>query len=301
MKSMQRSNLSRYLAELALLLIAVIWGAAFVAQRTAMQHLGPFAFNGLRFLLAALVIWAVVIAAGRLKRIGLREIVLGCLLGTVLFAGASLQQVGVVTTSAGKAGFITGLYIVLIPLFLRIFWRQKTSAYAWYGIVAAVSGLFLLSVGADFSLQRGDVWVTLCAIAFAWHMILTGRLVQNTDPWILAAIQFTVMAFASLVVAEIREPFTVNQVSLAWGEILYAGVLSAGVGYTGQTVAQKYTSSVITGIILSLESVFAALTGWLLLGEMFTSRQILGCVLMLIGTVLAQVSEKRDETDAPNL
>lgn len=298
---MQRSNLSRYLAELALLLIAVIWGAAFVAQRTAMQHLGPFAFNGLRFLLAALVIWAVVIAAGRLKRIGLREIVLGCLLGTVLFAGASLQQVGVVTTSAGKAGFITGLYIVLIPLFLRIFWRQKTSAYAWYGIVAAVSGLFLLSVGADFSLQRGDVWVTLCAIAFAWHMILTGRLVQNTDPWILAAIQFTVMAFASLVVAEIREPFTVNQVSLAWGEILYAGVLSAGVGYTGQTVAQKYTSSVITGIILSLESVFAALTGWLLLGEMFTSRQILGCVLMLIGTVLAQVSEKRDETDAPNL
>ena len=294
---MSSSTLNRRIAELALFFIAVIWGAAFVAQRTAMQHLGPFAFNGIRFLLGAAVIWTLIASKAERTRITRTDIYLGAALGIILFTGASLQQVGVVTTSAGKAGFITGLYVVLIPFFLWLVWRQLTSTRVWCGITAAIVGLFMLSVGEDFSLQLGDVWVTLCAAAFAWHVILTGRWVQGRDPWNLAAIQFSIVALLSLLVAALREPFSVSDVTSVWIEILYAGILSVGVGYTGQIVAQKYTSSVVAGIILSLESVFAALAGWIMLAEVFSATQKAGCLLMLLGTIVAQVFEQKPQAD----
>lgn len=286
----------RRIAEAALLIIAVIWGAAFVAQRTAMQHLGPFAFNAVRFLLGAAVIWILAAASGRLRVVRKSDFGLGVILGVVLFLGASLQQVGVVTTTAGKAGFITGLYIVLIPLFLRIVWKEPTTLIVWCGIVAAAVGLFLLSVAETFMLQAGDFWVILCAVCFAWHMILVGRLVQSRDPWVLAATQFSVVSLCSFVVAFVVERFTAHDIAASWLEILYGGLLSVGVGYTGQAFAQKYTSSVIAGIILSLESVFAVLAGWLLLHEILTPVQILGCACMLAGTVLAQLSQRGESS-----
>ncbi|MBN8549782.1 MAG: DMT family transporter [Deltaproteobacteria bacterium] len=289
---MSTDVLHRRLAQSVLFVVAIIWGCAFVTQRTAMQDLGPFAFNGTRFFLAALMLWAIVAYRGSLKLIDRSDWYFGVLLGGLLFAGASFQQVGVVTTSAGKAGFITGLYVVFIPLFLRICWRQLTSFGVWCGIFAALLGLFLLSISEQLTFQRGDLWVTLCAIAFAWHMILTGRWVEHKDPWLLAAIQFSVIAVVSLFTAAFQENITFEGLYSAGPEILYAGILSAGVGYTAQTVAQKYTSSVIVGIILSLESVFAALAGWLLLHELLTARQQLGCALMLAGTILAQLAQE---------
>ncbi|MBN8551197.1 MAG: DMT family transporter, partial [Deltaproteobacteria bacterium] len=167
---MSSDVLHRRLAQSVLFVVAIIWGCAFVTQRMAMQDIGPFAFNGTRFFLAALMLWAIVAYRGSLKLIDRGDWYFGVLLGGLLFAGASFQQVGVVTTSAGKAGFITGLYVVFIPLFLRICWRQLTSLGVWCGILAALIGLFLLSISEELTFQRGDLWVTLCAIAFAWHM-----------------------------------------------------------------------------------------------------------------------------------
>lgn len=280
------------IAEFALLVTAVIWGFAFVAQRTAMQHLGPFGFNAVRFLLAGIVVGGVLLISGRIKRITRQEIFLGSVLGVVLFSGAAFQQIGVVTTSAGKAGFITGLYVAIIPLILWVFQRRPTRAITCTGIFLALIGLYLLSATSQFTVEIGDVWVLFCAFVFALHVVLSERWVSTQDPLTLSMAQFFVAAIISLVVALGFESISYAQIESAWMEVLYAGCISAAIGYTIQLVAQRHTSSVTAGVILSLESVFAAIAGWFILREVFTGRQLLGCVLILVGTLLAQMPSK---------
>jgi len=286
-----------------LMLTALIWGAAFVAQRLGMEHVGPFTFNGVRFALGALalqpLIWRMQrtrtsegrssdlhqgLASARLIRYGL-------LAGCVLFAGAALQQVGIVYTTAGKAGFITGLYVVMVPLF-GLFLRQRAGAGTWIGAIAAAAGLYLLSVNEDFSIAYGDVLELIGAVFWAGHVLLIGRLspgMDATDAVKLASAQFAVCSLLSLGVAAATEPMALAGISAAAVPILYGGLMSVGVAYTLQVVAQRDANPAHAAIILSLEAVFAAVAGYFVLGEVLAVRALIGCGLMLGGMLLSQL------------
>ena len=281
-------------AEALLLLAAVIWGFAFVAQRLGMDHVGPFTYNGVRFFLGMLsllpLLWLGRRAAAPIAPGGWWPILSGGLLaGLILFAGASLQQIGIVYTTAGKAGFITGLYVVIVPL-IGLLWGHRTPWSTWVGAALAVAGLYLLTLTDDLTLAEGDGLVLIGALFWAGHVLVIGWLSgRHIEPVLLACLQFVVCAVLSLTVAVITEPITL--VGL-WGgamPILYGGLLSVGVAYTLQVVAQRDAPPAHAAIILSLETVFAALGGWLLLNETLSGRGVLGCALMFAGMLLSQL------------
>lgn len=289
----------KFRADLLLMLTALIWGAAFVAQRMGMEHVGPFTFNGVRFALGALALQPLIwrmrrtrsregggpgVETGRIVRYGL---VAGC----VLFAGAALQQVGIVYTTAGKAGFITGLYVVMVPLF-GLALGNRAGAGTWLGALAAAVGLYLLSVNEDFSIAYGDVLELIGAVFWAGHVLLISRLspgMDGTDAVRLAAAQFVVCSGLSLGVGLAVEPVSLAGIADAAVPILYGGLMSVGVAYTLQVVAQRDADPAHAAIILSLEAVFAAVAGYFLLGEVLALRALIGCALMLGGMILSQL------------
>jgi drug/metabolite transporter (DMT)-like permease len=278
-----------------LLLTAIIWGAAFVAQRMGMEHIGPFTFNGVRFALGALalqpLIWRMQKGRDGAGVEPARIIRCGLLAGCVLFAGAALQQVGIVYTTAGKAGFITGLYVVMVPLF-GLMLGQRAGVGTWLGALAAAAGLYLLSVNEDFSIAYGDVLELVGAVFWAAHVLLIGRLspgMDATDAVKLAAAQFAVCSALSLGAGVIFEPVTWEGIRAAAVPILYGGLMSVGVAYTLQVVAQRDADPAHAAIILSLEAVFAAVTGFFLLDEVLATRALIGCGLMLGGMLLSQL------------
>jgi len=283
-----------------LLLAAAIWGFAFVAQRAGMAHVGPFTFNAVRFALGGIVLLPLIALRGRRPPVSPpappaagRWIWWGAAAGLVLFAGASLQQTGIVFTTAGKAGFITGLYVIIVPLG-GLLWKQRTAAPAWLGAVLAVAGLYFLSLSAGLRMVRGDLLVLGGAFFWAGHVQLIGWLSPRTDPIRLACLQFFACAAVSLVAAVFLEAAFFQRMTApglraaAW-PILYAGLLSTGVAYTLQVVAQRRAPPAHAAIILSLEAVFAALGGWLLLSEVLSRRELFGCLLMLAGMLLSQI------------
>lgn len=294
-------------ANLALLLVAAVWGSAFVAQRLGMERIGPFAFNAVRFAVGGLVLLPIHWARSRASRAngGSQKLLSprsgelrgGLLLGLLLFAGASFQQIGLIYTTAGKGGFITGLYIVIVPLLLALVWRERVEWSSWLGAGLALVGLFLLSQqelgGLGFQLAPGDGWVLVGALMWALHVIAIGRVAPGRNPIRLAMIQYAVCSLLSLPIALVLEPGTWAGIFLAAPAILYTGLLSTGLGYTGQVIAQRHTTSTHAAIILSLEAVFAALAGWFFLEEMLSVQQLIGCGLMLAGMLLAQVRVKR--------
>ncbi|MBK7542751.1 MAG: DMT family transporter [Candidatus Competibacteraceae bacterium] len=285
-------------AELLLLVAAVIWGSAFVAQRVGMEHVGPFTYNGVRFVLGALALlpwlWLGRRAASRSRARNKRAMLSGGLLaGLLLFAGASLQQVGIVYTTAGKAGFITGLYVVIVPL-VGLLWGQRTPRATWAGAVLAVIGLYLLTVTDAFTLAEGDGLVLVGAFFWAGHVLLIGWLSgRHVEPVLLACLQFSVCAVLSLIVAIATESLTLPGLEAAALPILYGGLLSVGVAYTLQVVAQRDAPPAHAAIILSLETVFAVLAGWLWLNETLTERGLFGCGLMFVGMLLSQLGVDR--------
>jgi len=303
---------SRWTSSPLLFLSAAIWGFAFVAQRAGMEHLGPFTFNAVRFAVGGIVLLPLVMMRGRRdaaagsKRssTGTRGILRGSLAaGLVLFAGASLQQTGIVYTTAGKAGFITGLYVIIVPL-AGLLWKQRTGAQTWLGAVLAVAGLYFLSLSGGLGVARGDLLVLLGAFLWAGHVHLIGWLSPRNDPIRLACCQFLVCSAASLLAAMITETgifqtgvfqagafktVTVQGLRGAVLPILYAGLLSTGVAYTLQVIAQRRAHPSHAAIILSLEAAFAALGGWLMLGEVLSLRELFGCLLMLAGMLLSQI------------
>ena len=293
----------RLRANLLLLLTAVIWGFAFVAQRSSMAHIGPFTFNAIRFFIGGLALiplmltldWQRVSAGKPVTGWHGRTLLAGGVVaGLILFAAASLQQMGIVFTTAGKAGFITSLYVVLVPLF-GLALGQRASAAMWGGAVLAVIGLYFLSIEGGFRMAWGDLLVLIGALLWTCHVLLLGRLSPRTDPVKLAFAQFVVCAALSGIAALLTESATVAALRAAAVPILYAGILSVGMGYTFQTIAQGYTRPADTAIILSLEAVFAVIGGWLLLGEMLTMRALFGCALMLAGILISQLLGQPEE------
>jgi drug/metabolite transporter (DMT)-like permease len=289
-------------ADLLMLLTAAIWGSALVAQSIGMQAIGPFLYSGLRFALGALMLLPLLLwRAGYGSASGVRSalpllnrhlLLGGALMGLALAIGINLQQVGLQFTSVTNSGFITGLYVIIVPL-LGLLLGHRAGLGTWLGASLAVLGMFLLSVGEGFSVASGD-WLQLAG-AFVWgvHVLLVGALASRHDPISLAFVQFAVCALLSLALALLLEPFELAAISQAGPALLYGGIVAVGIGYTLQVVAQKHAIASHAALILSLEAVFAALAGALLLSESLQPRGYLGCALMFAGMLLAQLWPKK--------
>jgi len=279
-------------ADLLLLLTAAIWGFAFVAQRVGMNYMGPFTFNALRFSLGALSLLPLLLSRHRKDavrdRTSFKHALAPILLtGVVLFLGASLQQIGLVGTSAGKAGFITGLYVILVPL-LALFWGKRTHPAHWTGAILAVFGLYLLSVRGDLSISRHDLIVLAGAFAWAVHVLLIARYAAEIGAIRLAVFQFLICGLLSAMTAICFETIVFSNIWQGIWPLLYGSFLSVGVAYTLQVVAQRKADPAHAVVILSLEGAFAALGGWLILGEIFSIREIFGSLLILSGVLVSQ-------------
>jgi len=278
-------------ADLLLLLVALIWGFGFVAQRAGMDHVGPYTFNGLRFLLGGLCLIPLARRGSKTPDLGkqsISSVTAGCIAGVFLFAGATFQQVGLQYTTAGKAGFITGLYVVLVPI-IGLCFGQKTNRGTWIGAVLAVAGLYLLSIQGAFTIALGDLLETIGAVFWACHVLVLGYLSPRTSPIRLAMVQFFVCGLLSLGIAVFGEQITLSGIMEAALPIFYGGVISVGAGYTLQVVVQRKAHPANAAIILSLESPFAALGGWMLLNEYLSGRGMIGCFLMLAGMLISQL------------
>lgn len=276
------------------MLTALIWGAAFVAQSAGMEQNGPFTFNTVRMILGGIVLIPCIALFDKMRhvRLGWRNAdknlwVGGCLCGVALFTGATLQQFGIQYTSAGKAGFITALYVIFVPL-CRLFAGKRPGKLLWGSVALAAVGMYLLCMDGSLALSKGDVLVLLGAFGFTAHILIIDHFSQKVDGVRMSCIQFFVAGALSLVCMFLFETPSVPAILSAWAPILYAGLLSCGVAYTLQVVAQKDTDPTVASLILCLESVFAVLFGWLLLGETLSMKELLGCILMFVAIVLAQ-------------
>lgn len=286
-------------ADVLMLVTAIIWGSGFVAQTSGMDHIGPYLYSGLRFALGSLCLLPLVLRGNRqharpepfLTR-GL--LTGGGLMGLALAIGINLQQVGLLFTSVTNAGFITGLYVIVVPL-LGLIIGHKTGLGTWLGAILAVAGMFLLSVGENFQVSPGD-WLQLIG-AFVWgaHVVLVGVFAGRHDPIRLAFLQFATCSVVSLSLALCFETFEWNAIIAAGPAILYGGIVAVGIGYTLQVIAQKDAIASHAAIIFSLEAVFAAIAGAWLLDESLQLRGYFGCALMLTGMLVAQLWPKKPE------
>lgn len=278
-------------ADLVLLLVATLWGFAFVAQRLGMESLGAFSFNGLRFLLGAVSLLPLLLWFKPSHQHDFSQLLKsGILAGTVLFGGASLQQVGLIYTTAGNAGFITGLYIILVPL-LGIFIGQFISINTWLAGGLAVVGLYLLSVHELNGVNIGDILELLGAFCWAAHVLIIGKLAPKLDSLRLAVVQFVVCGLLSFIVALVFEAdsLTWQNTKSSWLPIAYAGLISVGIAYTLQIIAQKHAPPAHAAVIMSMETVMAALGGWLLLNEELSAVEFIGCLLMFVAMLVSQL------------
>lgn len=283
---------TRIKADLLLLLTSIVWGSAFVAQRVAAESTSVFLFNGLRFLLGALVL--VPLALRQPQRSQpypyIRPYPAILITGLLLFSAGTLQQLGLRYTTAGNAGFISGLYVVFVPIFLALGGRHRLPLPVWLAALLAGLGLFLLSTSGQFRLARGDALELGGAIMFTFHVIWIDRLAGKVDVLRLAIGQYLVTALLSLSLGLILESSILQTAQAAWVPILYTGILSIGMGYTLQVVGQQVAPPTDASILLSMEAPFAAIFGWMLLGEQLTPIQLAGCGFMLAGMLLAQIT-----------
>lgn len=287
-------------ANLLLLLTAAIWGMAFVAQKVGAEYVSAFTFNGIRFLLGAVSLLPIIAIRKKEqetkdKSVFRNTIKAGLIAGIILFLASGLQQMGMSYTSASKAGFITGLYIVLVPV-AGIFLKQKTGLNTWLGVFLALIGLYLLSINEGFTIEFGDFLVLCCAIAFTFHILVIDHATKIVDSIQLSCIQFFTCSALNLIIALVTEDFGSQQIEKAWIPILYGGLFSVGIAYTLQAVAQKDAKPSHAAILMSMESVFSCLGGMIILGERLSLRGAVGCVLIFAAIILSQVKfpEKRD-------
>lgn len=294
---------------LLLMLAAFIWGSAFVAQSVGMDYVGPCTFNAVRNYIGALVLLPVIALFSRkgekkedlsinpgesfIKRNRIL-IIGGILCGLALGAGSLLQQAGLQYTTAGKAGFLTALYIVIVPV-LGIFMKRMPGLTVWLGVALALMGAYCLSVTEGFSIALGDLLVLTSALFFSIHILVIDRFSPKVDGVKLSCLQFFVSAIVSTFFAVIFENIDFSAILSAWIPLLYTGVLSSGVAYTLQIIGQKGMNPTVASLILSLESVFAALSGWVILKEPLSLREIFGCILVFSAVVLAQLPSKRNK------
>lgn len=299
---------------LLLFTAAVIWGVAFVAQSVGMDYVGPYTFNMVRTLLGGLVLIPCIFLLGRknARKDGKKDqpskaldrprdlIIGGGLCGIMLFISTSLQQVGIQYTTVGKAGFITALYIIIVPI-LGIFLKKKPGLRIWISVVIALAGLYLLCMTGSLSLSKGDFLILICSFCFSIHIMVVDHFSEKVSGTKLSCIQFFVTAVLSAIPMFLLETPRMSNILQAWLPILYAGILSCGVAYTFQIIGQKGCDPTIASLILSLESVVSVLAGWVILHQNLSAKEITGCVLMFAAIILAQVSPKKQGTAAATL
>lgn len=301
---------------LLLMLAALIWGSAFVAQSVGMDYLGPFTFNCVRSFMGSIVLLPVIWFMDRQKKTekaGITEtektkaegtgteqrktlLAGGLCCGVILTLSTSLQQIGIQYTSAGKAGFITALYILIVPI-LGMVLGKKVGIKTWIGVALAVVGMYLLCIKEGFSISYGDLMVLLCALVFSFHILAVDYFSPKVDGIKLSCIQFFVCGCISVFPMMLAEHPNPHQILQAWLPLAYAGVLSSGVAYTLQIITQKHLNPTVASLLMSLESVFAVLTGWLVLKERLSTKELLGCVLVFIAIILAQLPQKQTEKE----
>ncbi len=298
----------KMLGNLLLLLTAMIWGTAFVGQRVGMDSIEPVTFNAARMWLAAAAIGLVAVLTGKksdsqdkkpvsgwtdsrdkAQKRRKNTIIGGICCGSFLTAASLFQQMGVVYTTAGKAGFITAMYMLLVPIINFVFFKKKNTWLVWTGVLVGVLGMYLLCITDGFSLTYGDTLVCICALLFSGHILCCDHFVQLGNPIRISAIQFATAAVISTIAAFFAEEPSWQKIVSAAIPILYCGIVSGGIGYTLQMVAQRYTDPTIASLLMSLESVFAVIAGAILLGERMTARELAGCVIMFAAIVLVQI------------
>ena len=282
-----------------LVLTALIWGCAFVAQSVGMDYVGPFTFNMARFLIGAIVLLPVIWFMDRQRKTGAEKdagqktlIIGGICCGIALAVASTLQQWGILFTTVGKAGFITAMYIVIVPL-LGIFIGKKVRPLIIGCVAIAVVGFYFLCMTESLRLGLGDFLVLLCAIAFSIHILVIDHFSPKVDGVKMSAIQFLTAAIISAVPTLLWEQPVFTEILQAWQPVLYAGVMSCGVAYTLQIIAQKNADPTVASLLLSLESVFSVLAGWVLLGQGLSLKELFGCVLIFCAIILAQLPEKK--------
>ncbi len=295
---MQKTTIKELRGTIALLIAACVWGIAFVAQSVGAQKVGPFTFLCLRSFLGGIVLLPLIALRSTKKEQnntvkGGHTLWMGGLLcGFCLFIASYFQQAGIAYTSVGNAGFITALYILMVPV-LGLFFGKKVQGRLWLCIGLAVVALYLLTIKEGLRISAGDSLVMLCALVFSGHILLVDRFSPHVDGVKLACIQFFVVALLSLLPMLLLERPLLSDVKDAWLSIAYAGVMSSGVGYTLQIIGQKYTRPAVASLVMSLESVFAVLAGVVVLGQIPSVKEGIGCALMFAAIILAQVPEKR--------
>lgn len=284
-----------------LILTAFIWGTAFVAQSVGMDYLGPFTFNGVRSVIGGIALLPCIAllnkingSSGETEENKKDLIAGGIACGFLLFAASSLQQVGIQYTTAGKAGFITAFYIVIVPV-LGIFLKKKIGWKVWLAVTLALAGLYFLCITEKFSVGKGDILIFLCALVFSVHILVIDYFSPKVNGVRMSCIQFFVCGAVSVPFMFAFETPRISAVAAGMGPLLYAGVLSCGVAYTLQIVGQKNVNPAIASLILSLESCFSVLAGWLVLGERLSIRESFGCILMFAAILLAQLPDKKKE------
>lgn len=290
-----------------LLLTAFIWGIAFVAQSVGMDYVGPLTFNSVRSIIGALFLIPCIALLDKLKEKENKTadtdipsepqdkktlIIGGICCGIAIAIASTLQQYGIAHTTVGKAGFITALYIVIVPI-LGIFFKKKPRLIVWVSVVLALAGLYFLCMTESLSFGIGDTLVLLCAFVFALHILIIDHFSPKVDGVRMSCIQFAIAGIFCGIPALIFERPTLSSLLSAWAPILYAGVLSCGVAYTLQIIAQKDYDPTAAALLLSLESVFSVLAGWVILGQSLSPREIFGCVLVFVAIVLVQLPERK--------
>ena len=292
-------------SSLMLLLTAAIWGVAFVAQSVGMDYIGPFTFNAIRSLVGGLVLIPCIWLLNRKKpaaqedtpaQSGRTLFIGGICCGVALAVASSLQQMGIQYTSVGKAGFITALYIVIVPL-LGLLFKRRVSGLIWVAVVIAVGGMYLLCITEGFSVGKGDLLVMASAFCFSAHILIIDYFSPKADGVKMSCIQFLVCGLLCAVPMLIMERPSLPQILAAWMPLIYAGVFSCGVGYTLQIVRQRHIDPTIASLILSLESVISVLAGWVILGQKLTVRELIGCILVFCAIILAQLPQKEEKIE----
>lgn len=293
-------------SSLILLLTATIWGVAFVAQSVGMEYIGPFTFNAIRCVLGGLVLIPVILVLKKKKETGAENQEKedkktlwagGIACGVILCIASNLQQFGIMEASVGKSGFFTALYIVMIPV-IGIFIGKRPGIKLWFCVALAVVGMYLLCMkDGSFTIERADIMLLLCALAFSFHILVVDYFSPKVDGVKMSCIQFFVCGVLSAVGMLFTETPDISNIQAAWLPLLYAGLLSCGVGYTLQIVGQKGINQVIASLIMSLESVISALAGWVILGQVLSPKEILGCVLMFVAIIITQIPIGNKKTD----
>ena len=294
-----------------LLLTAAIWGVAFVAQSVGMDYVGPFTFNTVRSLIGGIVLIPCIVLLKRINAgskdtagaaehasgdpAGQRKVLLtgGVACGVLLCIASNLQQFGIMYTSVGKSGFITAMYIVLVPV-VGIFLKKKAGVKIWCSVAIAVCGLYLLCMTDNgFSIQKGDLLLLLGAVVFSFHILTIDYFSPKVDGVKMSCIQFFTCGILSMVCMFLFEQPQIGAILQAWMPIVYAGVMSCGVAYTLQIVGQKGMNPTVASLILSMESVISVIAGWLILHQKLSGRELLGCVLMFVAIILVQLPERK--------